>query len=121
MLPLPVVSPQDATNIFNTVADKGLWGLILVFVAVQVVGAYMIVRMFKQMIDEEKATNRHFADAMAKIAEAENRRTKADNLRTELEYMKIATRTDIHLDLKAAATDAIKRTKEEIENSGVDL
>lgn len=108
------MNPVDAPEIFKTVADKGAWGLSVFLVLVNIATMWILFRYFSAKEAVKDGIIKAFADAWDRQTEAFNRRTRSENLKTEMEALQLASRPDIHPDLKNAASDAVRRIKDEI-------
>jgi hypothetical protein len=106
---------DSAVNVFHTLADRGPWALAVFLVLVNIATSYALFKFFTKQLDSKEATNRAFADAWERQTAAFNRRTRAENSRTEMEALQFAARTDLHPDLKQAASQVIQKIKDQSE------
>jgi hypothetical protein len=93
-------------------------------VLVQIATTYLLFKWFAGRIDRQEerhtadinakdATIKSFAAAWERQTDALNRRTRAENQRTEVEALQLASRPDLHFELKNAANEVIRRLKDE--------
>jgi hypothetical protein len=111
----------DAVNVFHTLADRGPWALAVFLVLVNIATSYALFKFFTKQLDTKEATNRAFTDVLERQTAAFNRRTRAENTRTEMEALQFAARTDLHQDLKQAATQVIQKIKDQTEEDAASL
>ena len=80
-------------------------------------GFLLMVSDQVEQLEKKEETNRLLAESWNRQTEAINRRTRSENARTELEALQLASRPDLHHELKSAATDVVRRLKEGEEGS----
>jgi hypothetical protein len=103
------VSPEHATNVFQTLASGGPWALAVFLVLVNIATSYALFKFFTGQMASKDVIIKSFADAM-------NRRAKADSARTEIEALQFASRPDVHPELKQEANRVLQRLKEDDAN-----
>ncbi len=106
------MNPQEAQTAFEALARNGPWGLAVFLVIVQIATTYFLFKFFQSQLEKKEETNRILAESWNRQTEAINRRTRSENARTELEALQLASRPDLHHELKSAATDVVRRLKE---------
>jgi hypothetical protein len=104
---------DSAVNVFHTLADRGPWALAVFLVLVNIATSYALFKFFTGQLASKDEIIKAFSEAMDRQTAAFNKRTRAENNRTEMEALQFAARTDLHPELKQAANQVIQRIKDQ--------
>lgn len=123
------MTPTEVSPIYHAIADKGPWGLSVFLIIVMIYAYYQTFKYFTSFIDKKDQSHATamdkkdemilgFQGVIDRQTDAFNRRTNAENHRTELELLQMAARNDISPELKNRAAEAVKRIKDDSGTSG---